>query len=311
MRRSKASRRRPVGGAVLAVVVLAAGATAFAVVVPGGGGGTGNTETGSSPPKPLELPRGGRTLFPRYRVVAFAGAPQNRNLGALGVGPLPRAVGRLRREAGRYRRGRRRILPALDLIATIALSYPGRGGLYRQRQRPRVIARYLRAARRAKALLVLDIQSGRSTFPREVRHLRRWLREPDVAVALDPEWNVGPGGVPAQQLGHVRARTVNAVSRYLARIVRRYRLPQKLLIVHRFTEPMIRGRLRPAAGVPLSINIDGFGTRAEKRAVYRRLARRRRGIHYGFKVFYEEDTRRMSPRQVLRLRPKPDVVIYE
>src|ERR687897_561449 len=35
--------------------------------------------------EPLELPRGGRQILPRFRVVAFYGAPQAEELGALGV----------------------------------------------------------------------------------------------------------------------------------------------------------------------------------------------------------------------------------
>ena len=31
----------------------------------------------------------------------------------------------------------------------------------------------------------------------------------------------------------------------------------------------------------------------------------------GFKLFYREDTNLMTPRQVLRLQPPPDVVVYE
>jgi len=303
-------RLRPFAPLIASAALFAAGATAFAAVVPGGGGGTGDIQTPTPKPRP-QLPRGGLQIFPRYRVVAFAGAPQHDNLGALGVGRLDRAVGRLRRQARPYGRGRRRVLPALDLIATIALSHPGRGGKYRSRQRPAVIRRHLRAARRAKALLVLDIQPGRSTFPREVRALRRWLREPDVGIALDPEWNMGPRGVPGQRIGYVRGRTVDAVSAYLARIVRRHKLPEKLLIVHRFTPDMIRGRLKPRRSVAISVNIDGFGSADQKRGVYQRLARRRGRVRNGFKLFYEEDTGLMSPRQVLRLRPRPDVVIYE
>ena len=63
--------------------------------------------------------------------------------------------------------------------------------MYRTREDPEVIDRYLRAARKAKALLVLDIQPGRAPFGPEIERLQRWLREPDVGLALDPEWHVG------------------------------------------------------------------------------------------------------------------------
>jgi hypothetical protein len=48
-----------------------------------------------------------------------------------------------------------------------------------------------------------------------------------------------------------------------------------------------------------------------KENTYRRLARADDDLHDGFKLFYEEDGRVMTPAQVLRLRPQPDFVVYE
>ena len=48
-------------------------------------------------------------------------------------------------------------------------------------------------------------------------------------------------------------------------------LPPKLLIVHRFTEPMLmrRERIRLDPRVQIAVVMDGFGTPALKRKVYR------------------------------------------
>ena len=176
-----------------------------------------------------------------------------------------------------------------------------------------MIRRYLEVAKRREFLLLLDIQPGRSTFIEEVRHLRPFLRDPHVGIALDPEWNMGPGGVPGERIGSVGAGMVNKVSRLLAKIARRHRLPQKLLVVHQFTEQMLTGerRLRSRRRVALVLNADGFGTPAQKRAKYRELAPRGDSRNPGFKLFYEEDTGLMSPREVLDLRPAPRFVVYE
>ena len=56
---------------------------------------------------------------------------------------------------------------------------------------------------------------------------------------------------------------------------------------------------------------QGFGSPQAKESVYERLAPRGGGLHPGFKLFFEEDTNLMSPGQVLRLNPAPDLVIYE
>ena len=260
--------------------------------------------------RPTPLPKGTRVL-PEHRVVAFWGSPQLTRsiLGRLN----PAAAGRkLRSQAADYQgKGRRPVVRAFELVATIATADDGRDGRYRFRQPERVIETYLRAARRAGARLILDIQPGRSPFMTEVRALRRWLREPDVDVALDPEWNVGRRGVPGRTRGAVRAGTINDVASYLSRLTVEEGLPQKLLVVHQFRSEMIpdRQRLRGAANVALTLNFDGIGTAREKAAGYRRLSSSR--LFNGFSLFYRLDRGLMSPRQVFRLRPSPDYLLYQ
>ena len=262
---------------------------------------------------PAELPRGGRKLFPRYRVVGFYGAPQDKELGALGIGTPDAMAKRLRKAARPFRRGGRPIMPAFELIAVVASGAPGNDGSYSYRQKRGVIDTYLKAARRAKALLVLDIQPGHSDFMAEVKRLRPYLEQPDVALALDPEWHVGAGQVPGKVIGSVDAGDVNRVSAYVARIVQKKDLPQKLLLIHQFTESMIRNKqaLRRHRELALTINVDGFGDPPNKVAKYGEFAADSRRFHKGFKLFYEEDTNLMSPRAVLRLRPRPEVIVYE
>ena len=263
-----------------------------------------------------ELPRGGTELLPRYRLVGYYGAPQAEGLGALGIGSPASASKELDRQAREYEGAKdgRPVLPFLELLATVANADPGEDGLYRTRQPRRIIQRYLDQARADRSLLVLDIQPGRSDFPSEMRRLAPFLAEPDVGLALDPEWLVAEGEVPGQVLGSVDASEVNRITRELARVVAENDLPQKLLIVHRFTADMIGGveRLKSYPGVALVLDIDGFGAPAEKIAKYNELkVRSASGLFNGFKLFYEEDTARMSPADVLKLKPPPDVVVYE
>ncbi|MGZ8634939.1 MAG: hypothetical protein ACXWZZ_13950 [Solirubrobacteraceae bacterium] len=262
--------------------------------------------------KPTELPLGGREIFPRFRVVAFYGAPQSHELGALGIGSPDAAVRRLVKQARPYAKKTRPVLLALELLADVANRDPGMDGLYRTRQPASIIRRYLAAARRAKALLVLDIQPGHADFLTETRHLDRWLREPDVGLALDPEWHT-PGAVPGTQIGSVQAEDVNAVARHVAAIVRKYQLPEKLFVVHQFTPNMIAGkeRVQQPPGVAMTMNVDGFGDRPNKIAKYHQFTHDGTGFHRGYKLFYEEDTNLMSPGSVLDLQPRPDFVVYE
>jgi hypothetical protein len=309
--RARIQRRR-----LTALGIVGAAAAVAGIAVGAGHGGSANDGGGArradKPPPPPELPRGGRTIFPRYRVVAFYGAPQAAALGQLGIGSPDEAARKLIAQARRYERPRRPVLEAMELIATVANRDPGTDGLYRSQQSTAVVRRYLRAARRHKMLLVLDIQPGHADFLDEARHLRRWLREPDVGIALDPEWHT-PGLVPGTAIGSVDAAKVNEVAAYVSGIVRRNRLPQKLFVVHQFVPDMIQGKaavVRPP-GLAMTMNVDGFGTRANKVSKYRQFTHDGTRFYNGYKLFYHEDTRLMKPRQVLRLHPPPDLIVYE
>jgi hypothetical protein len=306
-------RRRLVAGAVAATLALAS-ATAGALAGAGGDGAlpASEAEEPAPMPKPVELPRGGREIFPAHRVVAFYGAPQSEELGALGIGTPASAARRLERQAKAYVRPGRPVLPALELIAVIANADAGQDGLYRTRQTDAVIGRYLRAARRAKALLLLDIQPGASDFFTEATRLERWLREPDVGLALDPEWRVGPGEVPGQVIGHVDSREVNAVTAWLEELSAEHDLPEKLVVIHQFTDDMVDDTtLKARERLQIVLNADGFGTEPVKKSKYDAFTRRAPGFEPGFKLFYKEDVGLMTPRRVLRLRPPPDFVVYE
>jgi hypothetical protein len=307
-RRVYRQRRLLAAGAALlvAVLVLAGG---FLV---GAGGGDDDPEA-SPEPRRAELPRGGRTILPGNRVVAFYGAPQDRELGVLGIGPPRRAARGLERQARPYARRGRPVLPAFELIAAIVTSEAGAGGDHSTRQDPSTIRRYLRAARAHEALLLLDIQPGYAPFLQEAQALEEFLKEPDVSLALDPEWSMDPPQLPGQEIGSTDAATINEVSRYLSGIVGRYDLPQKLLVVHRFTGDMIEeeDELERHPGVALVVNVDGFGDRPNKISKYNEFTKDPHRRFNGFKLFYEEDVNLMTPRQVLRLRPQPDLIVYE
>ena len=272
---------------------------------------------GEPEPEPPDgpLPGGAERILPGHRVIALYGAPQDPALGALGVGTPGQAATRIRRQAEAYDRDTVPAMPAFELIATVANSDPGDNGLYNTPQPASVIRRYLKLARENDALLLLDVQPGRGDFMTEVERLSEFLREPEVGLALDPEWSVGPVGVPGQEIGSVDAAEVNEVSEYLQTVIDRDGLPQKLLVVHQFTDEMIEDKeeLTSPPDVAVVLNADGFGDQPNKVAKYRAL--RPWGpikqFPLGFKLFYQEDYNLMTPAEVLGLRPPPDFIVYE
>lgn len=283
-------------------------------------------------PAARELPRGGRTLFPRYRLVGYCGSPGSPALGRLGIGSLDDRIRELEGFAGQYSAAAQRfgatvvtgalpvrqVLPVLELIAVVVQRYPGEDGTYRVRVAPDVVEQYLAAARRHRALLLLNIQPGRAAFLDEVRAFERWLREPDVGVALDPEWAVRAPLVPGQVFGHATGPQLDAVAAYLADLVAANELPEKVMVVHQLSRSVLRdmGGFRAHPGVVAVKSVDGIGTPAQKLATWRDLVSELPGgMRPGFKLFFEEDTSSgaalMTPAEVLALTPTPDYVLYE
>ena len=144
----------------------------------------------------LELPRGGRTLFPDHRLVGFCGTPGAPALGPLLDHPATKTA-KLLSLADRYASDRS-TLPVFELIAVVVQAGGGVDGKNRVRVLDTTVDEYLQAARQARGLLLLNIQPGHSDFLTEVRRFERYLREPDVGVALDPEWAMGPKETPGK-----------------------------------------------------------------------------------------------------------------
>jgi hypothetical protein len=249
-------------------------------------------------------------------LVGFSGGPGTAAFGRLGVGDIDDRVAEIEKLGDSYGDGRT-VLPVLELIAVVAQPRPGDDGTYRVRVDPAVVDAYLAAARRHHGLLLLGIQPGRADFLDEVKAFERWLVEPDVGVALDPEWAVGPRQVPGRVFGSTTGKELDAVSAYLQGLVTEHDLPQKAMVVHQLAPRVIRtlAGLVDRPGVVVVKSVDGIGSPSQKTATWKRLvAGLPEFVHPGFKLFYEEDTRDaslMTPEQVLGLVPTPEYVLYE
>jgi hypothetical protein len=268
-------------------------------------------------PIPAELPRGGRHLFPTYRLIGYSGGPGSAAFGRLGVGDLDTRVREIE-SLGMQFAGGRRPLPVLELIAVIAQPKPGPDGRYRVRAGADVVQTYLAAARRHRALLLLNIQPGRARFMDEVVALEPWLRQPDVGLALDPEWAVRSGQVPGRVFGRTTGAEIDAVARYVSELVTRLDLPDKPLVVHQLAPDVVRGQwaVKAHPGVAVIKSVDGIGPPGAKVTTWRTLVTDLPpSIRPGFKLFFDEDAagpaRIMTPAEVMALTPTPDYVLYE
>lgn len=254
-------------------------------------------------------------LLPECRIVSYYGNPLSKRMGILGELPVEQMLERLEAQAEEWRRAdpATPVLPALELVATVASPEPGPGGRYNNRMPDALIEKVIGWAARRGWLVILDVQIGRSTVKAEVERLTPFLERPHVHLALDPEFDMPRGIRPGKRIGTSDGEDVNVASILLSTIAARGGLPPKLLIVHRFTEPMLmrRERIRLDPRVQIAVVMDGFGTPALKRKVYRVTVANEPVQHAGIKLFYKNDKPLMSPAETLKLEPKPLVVIYQ
>jgi hypothetical protein len=222
------------------------------------------------------------------------------------------------------------VVGSIDLVDPVADPYPGQAS--RSYRDTSEVDHYLKLARDNKLLFFFDTQVGQSTQQEAFETLRPYLEQPDVHLALDPEWEMRPGVIPGQDRGRTVAATIQWVIDQLSEMVISKHLPNKILIVHKFfedeqwtsTNPATRDpneawsnvQLRP--GVTLIICIDGQGAPASKIAKYNAFAKGETNL-LGFKIFLQIPCSQykyceepvMTPQQALALKPTPVMVQYQ
>ena len=109
------------------------------------------------------------------------------------------------------------------------------------------------------------------------------------------------------------AAAVNDAVTALSTLVETYHLPPKILIVHRFTHPMLRqaDEIKLDPRVQVVIDMDGFGPEWMKRDSYRAYVASEPVEYSGFKLFYKNDKPVMTPQEVVGLFPTPLFVMFQ
>ncbi|MGY1617065.1 hypothetical protein ACI797_10005 [Geodermatophilus sp. SYSU D00691] len=266
----------------------------------------------------VQLPGGGQTLFPGRMLVALYGSPGTGALGVLGEQDVDASVERAREHAAPYEDlVDRPVVPAFEIIVTVASSVPGPDGNYSTELDLETIRPWVEAAGEAGVYVFLDLQPGRTDFLTQAQAYQPLLELPHVGLALDPEWRLGPDGVHLQTIGSVGVDEVNAVIAWLADLTRERQLPQKLLVVHQFQLRMITDRQRLDLSrdeVAVTIHADGQGAQGDKQATWNALHQDLPPgpLFWGWKNFYDEDLPMLTPEQtVASVSPVPDLVSYQ
>lgn len=256
------------------------------------------------------------TLFPTYRLVALYGEPGTPFLGALGDQSFADSISRVQQLAEQYRPlTSQHILPTLEIIASVASAAPEPDGSYSYQASQQHLMDWVVTAKKHGVYVVLDVQPGREDFVTQAKRLEPELVQPNVGLALDPEWRLGPTQLPLEQVGSVGIGEVNRTAGWLADLTKQHALPQKLLLLHEFRLSMLPDRDKFDTSRPelaYAIQMDGQGTQPQKLDTWQSVtASPPRDVHFGWKNFYAKDMPMRSPQETMALSPQPWYVSYQ
>lgn len=268
--------------------------------------------------QPYPLPG---AILPFKRIVAFYGNLYSKKMGILGELPPAQMLNKLDEEVKKWEQidPTTPVQPALHYIAVVAQGDAGKDGKYRFRMPDKQIDSVLQISKMRKDMIVfLDLQVAFSSVHEELPRLEKYLKMPNVHLAIDPEFSMKNGRRPGTVIGTYDATDVNYCSDYLAKLIKDNNLPPKIFIVHRFTKAMVTNtkniKLHPE--VQLVMNMDGWGPPDLKKGTYRYFIYSEPVQFTGFKLFYKNDLKKephrmMTLAELMKLKPLPIYIQYQ
>ena len=275
--------------------------------------------TGLWPVNPRAYPLAG-AILPFKRIVAYYGNLYSVKMGILGEFPPGEVWRRLNEEVAAWNKADSLtpVQPAIHYIAVVAQGSPMPDGTYCKRMPDQQIDSALAIAKMGNAILFLDIQVGKSKLQHEVPLLEKYLKMPQVHLGIDPEFSMKDGSNPGKRIGYYDAEDINYCADYLAGLVQKNNLTPKVLVVHRFTQGMVKNykniKLRPE--VQIVIHMDGWGEPVLKRSTYKLYIYKEPVQFTGFKLFYKNDLKKapnilLTPDELMKLKPQPIYIQYQ
>jgi hypothetical protein len=251
------------------------------------------------------------SILPAKRIIAFYGNPLSKRMGILGEFETSEMLAKLDREVAEWNRldPSHPVQPALHLIAVVAQGDKGSDGKYRMRMDSTLIEKVYGWAKSRNAIMFVDVQVGLSTLQQELPRLERFLKRPEVHLGIDPEFSMKDGTRPGKKIGSYDAADVNYASGFLQDLVTKYKLPPKILVVHRFTPRGLTNykRVQLDPRVQIVVHMDGFGAPWLKRDSFFSYVKKEPVQFAGWKQFTKprNDNPPTSREAILKLWPTP------
>jgi hypothetical protein len=276
--------------------------------------------TGKWPVKKHPYPLAG-AILPFKRIVVYYGNLHSKKMGALGEYAPKEMWQRLNKEVKHWEKvdPSTPVQVGLHYIAAVASGTPGKDGKYINRMGNKQIDSVLKIAKmQPNTIVFLDLQVALSNLKAELPHIEKYLQLPYVHLGIDPEFSMKDGSLPGRKIGTYDAADINYVSNYLADMVKKYNLPPKVFVVHRFTRKMVSNSpsIKLLPEVQIVMHMDGWGEPDLKLGTYRHFIYGEPVQFTGFKIFYKNDLKKapnrlMTPEELMKLKPIPSYIQYQ
>lgn len=278
-----------------------------------------NGDSSGKWPAKAPFPKAG-AILPFKRIIAYYGNLYSTRMGILGELPKPQMFAKLKEEVRKWEKAdpKTPVQPALHYIAVTAQGAPGPGGTYRMRMPFKQIDTILNWAKEINALVFLDVQVGLSTIQKELPEFEQYLKLPNVHFGMDPEFSMKGGERPGSVIGSYDASDINFVVDYLSDLVKKNNLPPKVLVIHRFTQAMVKNytQIKKTPEVQIVMHMDGWGEPAKKMGTYKYFIHKEPVQFTGFKLFYKNDLKQpphrlLTPEELMKAKPRPLYIQYQ
>jgi len=257
---------------------------------------------------------------PNDILIGYYGRPYAKSLGVLGVHNIDTLVKLMNEKKEEYEKvtSEYKFVPTFHIIKDIATIEPGWDKNYIKPLNEKIIMDYINRAQKENFAVILDVQLGTMKPIEAIRPLLKFLKYPNVHLAIDPEFKIPSHRryPPGKYIGHIFGSDVNEVQEAMQNYILENEISGKrMLLIHMFHKRMLRKKelIKNYDSINLVYNIDGHGRAGAKIKIYNNLYNEEANkiAQGGFKIFFKNDKKPlMKPEEILGLKPIKSNIIW-